>query len=516
MRSVLSFTLLFSLTALTLILLRPLMPVDETRYFAAAWEMRVGGSAWVPHLNGALYGHKPPLLFWLINLVWALGGIAEFPARLIGPAFAAASIALTGLLARRLWPDQPDRAGAAALILAVSPVWVLFGSTTMFDAMLTCAALLAMLALWSAAQRPRRAAWVALGAAVAFGVYAKGPVILLHVLPAAFTMPLWAGPARSSGLVWARGLGLALLVALLLVGLWLIPALILGGAEYRTEVLWRQSGGRMVAAFAHQKPWWFFLALLPLMIWPFGWSQSGLAMLTPRRLLADPGTRFTAFWAGGALAAFSLISGKQAHYLLPEMPALALLLAGGRPARIWQRRDLWLALPLFATLAAFSAAAAGLIPALRKLHDPLPWWSLALGTACLLVGIVGFLRLRSAPVALAALPLALMVGLHLALSPLLFARYDMTALGRTVAPFDRAGIAVTDGTYHTQLNFAGRLRHPVARLAGPEAVAAWRQAHPDGLLLDQTGLSIPDMTPFAALPYRGGTYTLYHSQEVAP
>ena len=69
MRSVLSSTLLFTLTALTLILLRPLMPVDETRYLAAAWEMRTSGSAWVPHLNGALYGHKPPLLFWLINLV---------------------------------------------------------------------------------------------------------------------------------------------------------------------------------------------------------------------------------------------------------------------------------------------------------------------------------------------------------------------------------------------------------------------------------------------------------------
>jgi hypothetical protein len=272
----------------------------------------------------------------------------------------------------------------------------------------------------------------------------------------------------------------------------------------------------MVASFAHQKPWWFFLALLPLIIWPFGWTRSGLAMLRPRRLLADPGTRLAALWAGGALAAFSLISGKQAHYLLPEMPALALLLAGGRPKRMWRRRDLWLALPLFAALGAFGAAATGLVPALRTLDDPLPLWALTLGTTCLLAGIAGFLRLPSAPVTLAALPLALMIGLHLELSPLLFARYDMTALGRAVAPFDRAGIAVTDGTYHAQLNFAGRLRHPVARLASPEAVATWRQAHPKGLLLDQTGLPITDMTPITALPYRGGTYTLYRSQEVAP
>ncbi|MTE01098.1 phospholipid carrier-dependent glycosyltransferase [Paracoccus sp. YIM 132242] len=516
MRAVLSAALLFALTALTLILLRPLMPVDETRYLAAAWEMRIGGSPWVPHLNGALYGHKPPLLFWLINLVWALGSVAAFPARLVAPAFAVASVVLTGLLARRLWPDQPARAGAAALILAVSPVWLVFGSTTMFDAMLTCATLLAMLALWSAARRPRRSAFVALGAAVAFGVYAKGPVILLHVLPAALAMPLWAGPGRPSGRAWAKGLALALLAALLLVGLWLVPALMGGGAEYRTEVLWRQSGGRMVASFAHRKPWWFFLALLPPMAWPFGWTVPGLAALHPRRLWADPGARLAALWAAGAFVAFSLISGKQAHYLLPEMPALALLLAGGLPARRWRRRDLWLALPLVAALAGFGAAAAGLIPALVRLGDPLPVWSLALGAACLLAGIAGFGRLRSAPVALAALPLALVIGLHLALGPLLFARHDMTALGRAVAPFDARGIAVTDGSYHAQLNFAGRLRNPVARLAGPQAVETWRQAHPGGLLLDQTGLPVPGMRAVAALPYRGGTYTLHRSQEVAP
>lgn len=505
-RSVLSATLLFALTALTLILLRPLMPVDETRYVAAAWEMHVGGSPWVPHLNGAIYGHKPPLLFWLINAVWAFVGVDAFAARLVGPAFATACVAMTGVLALRLWPDRSGRSGAAALILAVSPVWLLFGSATMFDAMLTAATLLAMLALWSAARRPRRGAWIALGAAVAMGVHAKGPVILIHVLPVALSMPIWAGPDRPSVRRWAAGLALALAVALVLVlvALWLVPALILGGPEYRTEVLWRQSGGRMVASFAHRKPWWFYAALLPAMIWPFGWTLPGLGALRPARLWADPGTRMATVWAGGAIIAFSLISGKQAHYLLPELPALALLLSGGLPVRRWRRRDLWLATPLI-----------GLIPVLARLGHPLPSWSLALGGICALVGMVAFLRLRAVPIALAALPLALMIGLHVRLSPLLFARYDMADLGRAVAPYDGAGIAVTDGSYHAQLNFAGRLLNPVARLSD-DAVAGWLRDHPGGVLLDQTDRPIPGMTPVLRLPFRDRTYTLHRSQEVAP
>ena len=72
---------LFALSALTLILLRPATPVDETRYLAVAWEMVTRGEHLVPHLNGAVYGHKPPLLFWLMDAVWAVTGVSGFAAR---------------------------------------------------------------------------------------------------------------------------------------------------------------------------------------------------------------------------------------------------------------------------------------------------------------------------------------------------------------------------------------------------------------------------------------------------
>lgn len=183
--------------------------------------------------------------------------------------------------------------------------------------------------------------------------------------------------------------------------------------------------------------------------------------------------------------------------------------------RRWGTRDLWLATPMIGLVLAFLAAGAGLIPMLARLGHPLPLWSLALGGLCTLVGMVAFLRLRTPVTALAALPLALMIGLHVGLSPLLFARYDMTDLGRAVAPHDAAGIAVTDGSYHAQLNFAGRLLNPVARLSD-DAVEAWRRDHPDGVLLDQTDRPIPGMTPILRLPFRDRTYTLHHSQEVAP
>ena len=78
--------------------------------------------------------------------------------------------------------------------------------------------------------------------AVALGVYAKGPVILIHLLPVALSMPLRAEAERPSARQWAGGLALA--VALVAVGLWLVPALILGGRSTAS----RSRGGKAAGA----------------------------------------------------------------------------------------------------------------------------------------------------------------------------------------------------------------------------------------------------------------------------
>ena len=81
--------------------LRPLLPIDETRYLSVAWEMWLRHDWLVPHLNGSPYPDKPPFLFWGILLGWrvfgrqrvvaqatpaARGSSLSVPAREAGPA----------------------------------------------------------------------------------------------------------------------------------------------------------------------------------------------------------------------------------------------------------------------------------------------------------------------------------------------------------------------------------------------------------------------------------------------
>lgn len=470
--------LTFVAVCLTLIALRPLLPIDETRYLTVAWEMWQGGSKIVPHLNGEIYSHKPPLMFWLINLVWAVTGPSEVAARLVGPAAGAVAILLTARLARTLWPDAPEREGSAAWVLATGGVFLAYGSATMFDTLLTVATLGAMLALWSLARRPDWRPAVALGAALAIGVLAKGPVILVHVLPVALTFPLWRpadATARSRDmLLW---LGLALLVALAVLSLWLVPALVFGDAGYRNDILWRQSAGRMVASFAHNRPFWFFAALMPLFLWPWGWGRA-VTGLWPRPV--GSAERFLLIWALGALAAFSLISGKQIHYLVPELVAVALLLSrslDGTPGR-WARFVPML--PAMAILGLGVAAALGKGPDLLLGVGAV---ELALATVTVAAALALIWTARSRRAALVPVAPATLVAFLLVAFQTVWATNNPARLASLLAAHDARGVATLEQDYAGQFSFSARLARPVTVLREDGALETWMAAHPGGLVI---------------------------------
>ena len=164
---------------------RTLIQIDETRYVAVAWEMWVQGNWLVPHLNGEAYHHKPPLLFWLINLGWTVFGVNEWWPRLIPGLFSLGNLFLSAYIARILWPKQPRIARWVPFILLSSFLWCIFTGITMFDMLLTFFTLLGIIAILQ--QR-----WGLLGIAIGLGVLTKGPVILLNLLPIALLIPWWS------------------------------------------------------------------------------------------------------------------------------------------------------------------------------------------------------------------------------------------------------------------------------------------------------------------------------------
>lgn len=489
----------FALLILALVLLRPLLPVDETRYLAVAWEMRLSGDPLHLTRNFAPYAHKPPLLFWLINLVWGLTGVSEIAGRLVAPAFGVAVVGATAGLARSFWPGEREPAVAAAAMLAGFSLFQLYGSATMFDTMLSLAVVGGIAALWRVGYGEQgRVPWAAFGLMLAFGAYAKGPVILIHLLPPLLLMRFWA-PEPPAFRQAAKGFGLALAIGLGLMALWLVPTLLTADAAFRHELLWSQSAERVAGGMAHDRPGWFLLALLPVILFPWGWSArfwSGL----PKALRGDPAAMLCAIWAVSGVVLFSLVSSKQAHYLLPELPALALLAARpmgvGGPGRSLAP---WLAL---AAAALIAGMVTGIVPAGSS---PLAMQTFPLlGLAAMLAALgLAARRMDLLPGHLllgAGATLALHLFLYVAGG---FADYDSRRLAILLSPAGDGQLAVTGMTYNAEVNFTARYRQPVATPATAADLVAWAVAHPQGMVFGPVATAPIKTPPEQALSFGG-------------
>lgn len=509
--------LLWAVLAATALVLRPPLPPDETRYLTVAWEMWARGDVLVPHINGAPYHHKPPLLFWLIDLSWLVAGVDSTAGRTVPLLFTLASALLSAWIARLLWPQSRRLAGAAALGLIGTAAFALLGSLLMFDTLMATCVLLGVAAMIKAWRSGRRGWWAVYGLAIGLGVLAKGPVVLAHLLPPALLAPLWAEGVAS----WRRwylglagGVGLGAVLALS----WALPAAYSGGEEYARMILWGQTAGRMVKSFAHVRPWYYYLLMLPVLLYPWLWWPRGWRGLraagAPRRW--DAGMRFCAVWLGAGLLVFTLFSAKQPHYLLPLLPSAVLLavrLAEGMPAAEDRRLRLIPALPLV------------VVGAVLALAPPLAWAAEAIGQAgrlpdwiahttplpgVLLVALVALWWRGGRPAGaawLSAGTAAAFVAIHLAAADELMVRYDLRPVAELVAEQADTEIALIRIEID-ELGFALRLTRPVEEIA-PEDFAAWRSDHPRGTVIASGHR--PSLAPLAAqvapaftMPYRGG------------
>lgn len=473
----------------------PLWPIDETRYAGVAWEMWLRQDFWVPYMNGQPYSDKPPLLFWLLQAGWWLFGVNDWWPR-VGPAlFALGSLWLTGGLAKQLWPEYPELRWLAPAILMSCTLWVVFSAALMFDLVLTFWVLLAITGVLAMTRGARHGFWL-MSAGLGLGVLTKGPVVLLHVLPVALLAPVWSSTPIPSWPRWYRQILFAVLLAAGIALAWAVPAALRGGEDYARAIFWDQTSGRLAASFAHQRPWWWYLPLLPLLFFP--WSLWPPAWSALARSSRDWRTVFCLCWVIPVFIAFSLISGKQEHYLLPLFPACALFLgrALGRSTATPSGNAQW-------PVALFFLLMAGTVLITPYLQAPLDWptWTAALpqsgGLALLVLG--GLLLLPRQP-----RPLLERVGMVATASLVAVAichffilnridAYDLRAVSHFLGERQAAGSPLAHlGRYHEQFHFYGRLRQPIDAI-DPDKADRWARQHPNGFIVAYYRGRIPDV-----------------------
>ena len=313
---------------------RPLRDPDEGRYAEIAREMVATGDWLTPRLNGFKYFEKPPLQYWATATLFSAFGESNLTARLWVGLVGFFGGLWTWLVGARLFGG---RAGLlSCLVLLSSSLYMLSGHFVTLDMTLSVFMAVAFGALLVAqadradgagVRRWMLAGWGALGLAV----LAKGPVGI--VLP---------GVAVLLYMVWQRDwvllrhlhLRVGVPVFLAIAAPWFV-AVSIANPEFPWFFFVHEHLERFTTDVHHRdEPAYFFFVVLLLGALPW------LAAIT-RELLRP---RFG--WRGGAgrgfdaqrllwvyavvvVAFFSFSHSKLPTYILPAMPALALLAGKG-------------------------------------------------------------------------------------------------------------------------------------------------------------------------------------------
>ncbi len=287
-----------------------LLSTDEPRYAAIGQSMATTGDWVTPKLWGKPWFEKPPLIYWMTALAFRAGLGQETAPR---TPVALLSVALLTFLFFETRRSYGERAAwFVSVLLATSAGWLAYSRIAVTDLPMAACFTVA----WLVALRPGvRAACVA-GAFLGLAVLAKALVPLVLFLPVA-----WFMRRRLRNLAALAGCSAA-------VGLpWFVLCYARNGMPFLDDLIWKQHFARFAtAALQHVQPWWYYFPVLLGGLFP--WTPL-LALAGVRRLYEETMLRLAGAIALFGFVFFSSARNKLPGYLLPLLPAVALLIGVG-------------------------------------------------------------------------------------------------------------------------------------------------------------------------------------------
>lgn len=395
---------------------RPLLEPDEGRYAEIPREMIATGDWVTPRLNGFKYFEKPPLQYWTTAALYSLAGFSEASSRFWSCTLAFLCLPLVFYFARAEYGS--DEAGIGALLaLTINPYFGIVGQLNLLDSALAFFVSASLFAYLRARAAPpsTQMRWMVLAAlSLALATLSKGLVapvlvggtVLIHLLLTRDVPPL-----RS----WFLPITVPLYFAI--VAPWFI-AVSLRNPEFPEFFFLREHFARYLTDVSDRvEPYWYFLPLLFLAALPWVRYTAKTVASLKWRTLRDPtfSTRWLlAIWVLFTLIFFSISRSKLATYILPAIPALAVLLAPQIADALTKIRSAsWICAVIVAALAAgLVVAALGRGPAPPALFA----W-VAAAAAVALIGALGASAAWVAPVATSILAFQFLMAAYSLLPP---------------------------------------------------------------------------------------------------
>jgi 4-amino-4-deoxy-L-arabinose transferase-like glycosyltransferase len=332
----------------------PLVDRDEPRFAEASREMIERGNYIVPYFNNQLRLDKPPLTYWAQVASYHTFGENDFAARFPSAIAAALTALLIFAWGRRMGGEKLG--WCAAIIFTLSLQTFVHAKAAVADMWLVFFVTLANWAGFELFQSPMlnqeaagsRRPWVIWKSpflvfylALALGFLAKGPIAWTPLLTVAVVIIYPRDWQLFRRFKFVGGI----LLTLVVVALWGIPALIQTHGEFFTVGIGRHVVGRSFMTleghgassfgmYVLLLPFYFITVFISFFPWSIKlpwlirklWRNREAGVDAP----GDSGTPLDTYLLSGiavVFVIFTLVSTKLPHYTLPAFPLLALLLA---------------------------------------------------------------------------------------------------------------------------------------------------------------------------------------------
>ncbi|MEX0805335.1 MAG: glycosyltransferase family 39 protein [Candidatus Binatia bacterium] len=321
---------LFYLFALTLILFftglvgRDFWAPVEPRYAEIARIMFTKGEWIVPTVNGDLYTDKPILYFWLVLIASHIAGAVNewtlrLPAALAGIGF----VWTTYLLGRDFYGPRVGLIAAAALATSVRVIWearwahidMVFGLFFLLTIYFGARSLLR-----NGSKHEILLAYVFMGLAV----LAKG---LIGIVLPALLLAAFAIVRRDWRMIIDAKLPLGIPIFLFVVAPWFYLVNSATDGKWLADFIYVHHIQRYTDAVGHRQPFYYYLRTLPadFLPWTVFAIPAVFAYFPYRQLRQRPIPVFFFLWFVVIFLFFCLSDTKRDLYLLPLLPAVALL-----------------------------------------------------------------------------------------------------------------------------------------------------------------------------------------------
>jgi 4-amino-4-deoxy-L-arabinose transferase-like glycosyltransferase len=319
---------------------------DEPRYAQVAREMLQRHNWVTPFLYGQPWLEKPVLYYWQAMVAYKIFGVSDWVARLPSALDATAMVVAIYLFFRQFRRGfQLD----AALITASTAGIIGLSRSASTDMPLTATFTVALVA-WLAWYEGGRRRWLLVFYFfLALAALAKGPVavVLAGIIILLFAVA-WRNLSLIAQTLWWPGVLLFLAGALP----WYIEVQFENPTFFRSFILQQNFARFSSNLYHHLQPWWYFVPVLLLAVIP--WTSlvvaafAGAVSRWKREPDVEdktiPADSFFLTWITVVLVFFSASQSKLPAYVLPAVPACAMLLAdylqrvstaGKRPRTAW-------------------------------------------------------------------------------------------------------------------------------------------------------------------------------------